>query len=281
MRLISWNVNARRTFVERQVAALAEFRPDIIALQEVTPTSLLPLQIALRKAGWLHLVDSFSLAPVEFMPFGARRYGLFLASRYALVPQSPNLFRLPWPERVLSATVQTPSGFVNIHNTHVPPGSSNGWVKVDHLIALFDGLAHLHPNPRILCGDFNTPQAELASGEVVTWGQRLKKDGGWRIARTIRGKAGAAWDEAERRVLVELAEWDLQDVFRCVNGYESVDFSWFLHRKGNVIGRRFDHIYASTQLRPRSCEYIHTLRIQGLSDHSPIMADFAPQKKGT
>ncbi|MFQ3618240.1 MAG: endonuclease/exonuclease/phosphatase family protein [Cyanobacteriota bacterium] len=281
MRLISWNVNARRTLVERQVTALAEFCPDIIALQEVTPTSLLPFQIALRKAGYLHIVDSFSLAPVEFIPLGPRRYGLLLASRYALAPQNPDLFQLPWPERVLSAAVQTPDGLVNIHNTHVPPGSSNGWVKVDHLIGLFDGLAHLHPNPCILCGDFNTPQAELSSGEVVTWGQRLKKDGSWRVARTIRGKAGAAWDEAERRVLIGLAEWGLQDVFRCVNGYEILDFSWFLNRKGDVIGRRFDHIYASTQLQPRTCEYIHGLRIQGLSDHSPIMADFAPQEKGT
>lgn len=276
MRLISWNVNARRTFVERQVAALAKFRPDIIALQEITPTNLLPFQIALRKAGWLHIVDSFSLAPAEFTPLGARRYGLLLASRYALTPQIPDLFQVPWPERVLSAAVQTPTGPVDIYNTHVPPGSSNGWVKVDHLIGLFDGLAHLHSNPRILCGDFNTPQAELSSGEVVTWAQRLKQDGNWRIVRTIQGKAGSAWDEAERRVLVELAKWDLQDVFRRVNGYEIVDFSWFLHRKSDVIGRRFDHIYASTQLRPGSCEYIHALRTQGLSDHSPIMANFAP-----
>lgn len=116
---------------------------------------------------------------------------------------------------------------------------------------------------------------------AVTLKDARGQDGSWRIARTIRGKSGSAWDEAERRVLVELAKWDLQDVFRRVNGHEIVDFSWFLNRKGDVIGRRFDHIYASTQLWPGSCEYIHALRTQGLSDHSPIMANFAPKENVT
>ena len=40
---------------------------------------------------------------------------------------------------------------------------------------MFEGiyrrLACSSDRPRILCGDFNTPQKEMADGEVVTWGQ--------------------------------------------------------------------------------------------------------------
>lgn len=63
------------------------------------------------------------------------------------------------------------SGSVELHATHVPPGSSNGWVKIEHLQDLHDGLARPSAVPRILRVDFNTPQAELPSGEIATWGQ--------------------------------------------------------------------------------------------------------------
>jgi exonuclease III len=274
MRIVSWNVNARRGAMQSQVAALEALSPDVIALQEVTPATVLPFQTALHRAGWAHIVDSFSLAPGDFNPIGPRRYGLLLASRYPLVPESPERFRVPWPERVLSAVLEAPGGRVDIHNTHVPPGSSNGWVKIDHLNELFHGLAHPHPHPRILCGDFNTPQAELETGEVVTWGQRRGRDGRWRVRRTFRGGSGADWDAAERRVLEGLAEWGIPDVFRLVNGFEAEDFSWYLHRKGRTVKRRFDHIFASARLRPISCEYVHEFRTRGLSDHSPILAEF-------
>lgn len=275
LRLISWNVNARRRQATAQVAALAEREPDIVALQEVTPTTVALLRDAFSVAGLSHAVDSLSLAPQSFTPAGPRRYGLLTASRYALTHFLPPPCPVPWPERVLSLTATTPSGFVEIHNTHVPPGVSNGWVKVEHLAGLYEGLAHISTSQRILCGDFNTPQLELPDGEVVTWAQRVGPDRRWRVARRFRGGTGAEWDAAERRVLSGLAEHDLHDVFRQLHGYEISEASWVHERRDMVVRRRFDHVFASAALRPIRCRYLHEVRITGLSDHAPLEVDFA------
>jgi exonuclease III len=273
MRLISWNVNARQRQLDAQVAAIAARAPDVVTLQEVTPTTVTALRAALAEAGLPHAADSFALAPPSFQPTGPRRYGQLTASRCELTAEAPGRFSLPWPERVLTVTLRTPGGEVEVHNTHVPPGSSNGWVKIDQLVGLYDGLARESASPRILCGDFNTPQAELPTGEVVTWAQRRGRIG-WRVARAFRGRPGSTWDAGERQVLTGLAASGLPDVFRLLHGYEVVEASWVLRRGGTVSGRRFDHVFASPTLAPERCVYVHELRERGLSDHSPIEVDF-------
>ena len=51
------------------------------------------------------------------------------------------------------------------------------------------------------------------------------------------------WDEGERCAIESLAEYDLSDMFRLLNGCEKNEFSWILSRKGTIIARRcFDHI---------------------------------------
>ena len=275
MRLISWNLNARRSDVQAQVTALVAQVPDVVALQEVTPTTVAPLRTALREAGFTYATDSFALAPASFAPAGPRRYGLLTASRCEMIAEAPGRFHLPWPERVLSATLLTPGGRVEVHNTHVPPGSSNGWLKIAQLEGLYNGLARTALLPRVLCGDFNTPQVELPSGEIVTWAQRKSRDGTWRVVRTLQGGAGAAWDTGERLVVSRLADWDLADVYRRLHGYATQEASWILRRQGVSIGRRFDHVFASTALQPTWCGYLHALRERGLSDHSPIEVEFA------
>jgi exonuclease III len=163
---------------------------------------------------------------------------------------------------------------ISVHNTHIPPGASNAWIKIQTLNGLFKGLSVRSDIPRILCGDFNTPQAETPDGRVVTWAQRLTGSGDWRVARSIRGGPGSVWDEGERRILTGLAVFDLVDVYRSLHGYTRAEASWLMRRGEASVGRRFDHVFASRDLRPNACQYLHTLRERGLSDHSPIEADF-------
>ncbi len=99
---------------------------------------------------------------------------------------------------MLSATIHLPHGHVEITTTHVPPGSSNGWIKIEHLEGLRAGLATGSSSNRLLCGDFNTPRRELPTGEVITFGQTETG----RFTRV----PGARWDAAERDVLQGLAE---------------------------------------------------------------------------
>ncbi|MBA3655720.1 MAG: endonuclease/exonuclease/phosphatase family protein [Gemmatimonadaceae bacterium] len=274
MILISWNLNGRRRDTTAQIEALLLRQPDVIALQEVTLSSLPLIREALAGGRLSHLVDSFTMGPPNFKPSGPRRYCLLIASRYPLVPELPSRFQVPWPERILGARLAIADQHVLLYNTHIPPGSSNGWTKIEVLRGLFTGLAVASADARILCGDFNTPQTELPDGGVVTWAQRPTNDGGWRVVGRLQNGLGSEWDSAERQVLTGLAQYDLVDVYRMLHGYGTAEQSWILRRGNREVGRRFDHVFASRGLAPQTCQYLHNLRESGLSDHSPIEVRF-------
>ena len=75
--------------------------------------------------------------------------------------------------------------------------------------------------------------------------------------------------------MLRLAEHDLADVFRALNGSSATDISWLARRGGRSSGRRYDHVFASQRLTPTACRYRHEWREQRLSDHSAIEVDFA------
>ena len=82
-------------------------------------------------------------------------------------------------------------------------------------------------------------------------------------------------DAGERSIIQGLAEYNLYDIFRLLNGCESQEFSWLLRRKGRIIARqRFDYIFAAKTLNPDTSRYIHSFREELLSDHSAIKASF-------
>lgn len=280
IRLLSWNLNGRRGEAAAQVAALCRYKPDIVALQEVTTSSLPIVRKELASAGLAHVADSFSLAPRDWQPMGPRRYGQLTASGHPLAPELPGRFPIPWPERVLSVQVDVHGLRIDVHNTHVPPGVTNKWTKIDVLNGIFTALAVSSAGPRILCGDFNTPQVELHTGEVITWGQRQAHDGSWRVCRTRCGRPGVDWDSGERQVLTGLAEFDLVDVYRSLHGYGIAEKSWILRRGDRTVERRFDHVFASAQLTAVTCRYLHELRECGLSDHSPVEVEFDLSARG-
>lgn len=276
IRLISWNVNARVVCLPAQVAALADRRPDIVALQEVTRTTVAPLSAGLAQVGLIHITDSFGLAPPDAVLTGSRRYGELIASRWPLRALPPAALTLPWPERLLSALIASPAGEIACHTTYVPTGGSNGRIKIDTLDGLYQHLAVAHSGHRILCGDLNAPQIELPDGSVATWGQAIRRDGtigGW---RKWGGQTGQEWDRAERAIVTGLAAYDLADTFRAVHGYAVTDNSWFWVRRGKQGGYRLDHTFASASLRAVHAEYLHAFRKDRLSDHSPMAVEFAP-----
>ena len=270
MRLLTWNLNGRR-HIERQAAAVADRVPDIVALQELTQNSVPRWRDALTTSGMTHLIDSFAHAP-SWQPAGPRRYGLLIASRFPLtkvLAEHP----VPWPERVLTAAVTTPIGVVNLHTAHIPPGSGNGWMKVEMLEAVSAVVAETYDSPTVLCGDFNIPQLEMPDGRIITWGQEMV-DGEPCVRGRWRGGPGIRWDAAERSVMEGGATQHLVDAFRFLHGYGREEFSWFVTRKERFIGRRFDHVFCSRELLISRCEYLHTVRERRLSDHSALELDF-------
>jgi exonuclease III len=280
MRLISWNVS--RAGSERltcQIAALAERAPDIVALQEVRINRVPEYRRALERAGFPYVLDGFADVAADFI--GRRAMGVLIASTMPLIPmpEAREAMRIPWPERLLSVVVERASGPVELHTIYVPIGYGGRGLDVRTLTleGLYAGLADTATLPRILCGDFNLPQHETADGELITFGQTRRKNGAFALTH-------AGMDASERKVLRDLAAFDLTDVYRTLHGYTPQEKSWYHPVSGN--GFRLDHILASRALQPSECRYLDAFRtaqpgtfdafrFAKLSDHAAMEAVFA------
>jgi exodeoxyribonuclease III len=122
MRLISWNVNGRVVNLSKQCQSLRNQCPDVVALQEILPTTVAHWREQLAQIGLPHSVDSFVLQTSPLGGMRRRQYGEILASRWPLSPYPPAAFPVPWPERVLSALLESPWGNVEMHTTGISTG---------------------------------------------------------------------------------------------------------------------------------------------------------------
>jgi len=272
LKVISWNVNVRRD-VAGQVAALAPFAPDVVALQEVTAARVPFFRTAFAAVGLKYLCETAS-ACTDIAANRCRDRGVLVASRWpgSLRPIAPE-YMLPWPERLLSVTLHTPWGDVELHTVYVPSiggGNRSRDASLLTLERLYAILARTSGTPRILCGDFNLPQHETTGGEIVTFAQTRRHNGSGYSIPQVAGKQRT--HAAELAIMRGLAAYDLVDVYRALHGYETTDASWY----GQTTGYRLDHLFAARSLNVVSCRYLHDLRERRLSDHSPLEAVFAP-----
>jgi exonuclease III len=140
---------------------------------------------------------------------------------------------------------------------HIPTWSNGAEAKMETQEGVCAYLATCE-GPTVLCGDFNSPKEEREDGTIVVF--MRPKD--------VRGTA------AEMGLLTaRTSDGPLVDAFRAANGWAATDGSWFWKNRGKTGGFRLDHIFASGHLRPTACWYAHGVRLGGMSDHSPIVAD--------
>ena len=168
MILFTWNLQSRTNTIKQQLNAISKYKADVLAFQEVTKGSIEKITIYLKEMGYENILDSFSLSNEKEDLKDKRKYGQIIASKYKLVKRDPKEFKVPWKERILSADILTDKGKIEIHNAHIPPGSSNGWIKIQMLEGIYKHLAIKTNKLRILCGDFNSPQSEK-NGGIITW----------------------------------------------------------------------------------------------------------------
>jgi endonuclease/exonuclease/phosphatase family metal-dependent hydrolase len=251
--VVSWNVNARRDCA-RQVAALAAFKPDIVGLQEVTAGSDAGFAECLAAAGLSYYASGSALAKKLRSPLIAKRYSAF-ASRYPFrVERVPGL---PRPELAIAARLQTPAGRIRVLNVHVPTWSNGREAKIETQELVCAYLA-ARRGPTVLMGDFNSPKDELEDGTIVAFTR----------PKDTRGR------DAELALLSpSIRSGRLRDAYRSANGWSTREESWCWKNRGRTGGFRLDHIFASRHFRPRACWYVHDLRLAGMSDHSPILAE--------
>jgi exonuclease III len=250
---LSWNVARRVGALAEQAEAVAARTPDVVALQEVTATSLPTWRDAFAELGLPHVEASLDTAPAKRDPPGPRRTGVLLAAHTPIEPASADV-DVPWPETVLTGVVDG----AEVTVAHVP-NARNGWIKVETLEGIVAGLAR-RDRRAILCGDFNTPRSERPDGTILTFARD-------RHGR-LRPERGKRWDAAELGVLTGL--WP--DAFRSLHGYARKEISWNWPRFPNS-GYRLDHMFSTVE--PTRCEYLHHVRKAKLSDHSAMEADFS------
>ncbi|MEZ4495151.1 MAG: endonuclease/exonuclease/phosphatase family protein [Dehalococcoidia bacterium] len=228
MRLITWNVNGRTKRLEDQLRAIRFRRADLVALQEITPTTLARWGEGLADIGLPHVIDSFALRTDRYRQKGKhRRLGQIIAARWPIRPLDPTDIEIPWTEKVLSGITRSPWGPIEIHNAHIPPGASHGWIKVETFEGICARLGRRSRRHRILCGDFNSPQNELSDGRTVMWGERRNARG---VIVPASWDPDGEWAAGERGVICGLGRFDLRDVYRSLYGYRKQGYSWRLIR---------------------------------------------------
>src|SRR5690349_10153767 len=96
--LLSWNVAGRLKRQPEQAELIAELGPDLVCLQEVRPTTARAWTLALRDAGYEHVVIARSDAPPADTD---RRLSVLTAAKHPLTELDID-HDVPWPERVLA-----------------------------------------------------------------------------------------------------------------------------------------------------------------------------------
>ena len=271
LRFLWWNVDWQSAAQnDTRIKAVLNLRPapDVVALTELSAARARAWRARLRAEGY-----EFVRSPPRLED---RQLRVMLGSRLPITAASVRRFTGVWPRALRSACLDLEGSAIEVHAVHVPNGSTNGWVKIDHLHAIRRGLQPPHPRPQILCGDFNTPQSETG-GQLTTFGQTLsgrprERPPSPRPFTAERPWDPLAWDQGERAVLEGLPrDCDMPDAFHRRHP-TAVQATWVPRGAAEEGGRRLDHLFATTAFDILSCRHIHQWRHDRLSDHSAIEA---------
>jgi len=268
---LTWNTAKRSKLLDDQFEFIIQTQPDIVALQEITLNTEQKFKELLH-AKFKNVISSFDLVDDKNVLKKKRMFGQLLATNYPVKSEEPKYFNIPWKERVLSVKIYIKEKKINFHTTHIPPGSSNGWIKIETLEGIYKRIEELKNELNILCGDFNTPKEENPEDKVITFAQTVDSFGVVKTKSKIRGGEGKRWDDGERNILVGLQKVGISDSFRKLYSYKKNDFSWEFKNKEKIIRRRFDHFFASNEIEVISAEYNHLNN--KLSDHSPFIVKY-------
>jgi endonuclease/exonuclease/phosphatase family metal-dependent hydrolase len=254
MLVLTWNIQKQVRKAEAIAAAIATIGPDLVTLQEVRLSALATIQSHLSRGGLVHALPSLE---------GGK--GNLVLSRWPLRAHAPGWAgappSLPFPELLTGAIVDAPHGPLELITAHMPNGSGHGDKKIAHFRALADYLRARTPGPCVVAGDFNSPQSESEDGAVVCFGGKFKN-------------RGQAWEDAEQAIITGMPTFGMRDVFREKHGYAGAAGDAFSHAT-RAHHRRFDHIFASRDLKATDIQYEMSWLERGLSDHAALWARFA------
>ena len=270
MKLLSWNTAGRTKIIENQYLAIQEIDPDILCLQEIQANGD-EYWIKILSNDYEYIISSFDLVG-ERTKTGPRKFHLIIASKLPIVLKNVSFEYVPWAERLLIVELENQG--LKIATTHIPPGSTNGWVKIE----FFEGLYKLLSEDNlILTGDFNSPRKEFSDGRTMTWGQFLNSKGEIKVLKKREGREGQRWHDAEYNLLRGISDIGYLDYFRHLNGFETEAYSWISNVNSNHR-YRFDHAIGPQKMMLKEAKYLNELIELKLSDHAALLLDFEVKK---
>lgn len=254
VRIVTWNVNSLGARIGRVESWIADFRPDVICLQET------------KLADDAFPALTFHALGYESVHHGQGQWnGVAILSRVGIADPHAGFVDddEPDPEaRLLWATC----GGVRVASCYVPNGRSldheHYRYKLRWLDRLRRSLDTCDPASDVcITGDFNIAPEDRDVWDPATF------------------VGGTHVSEPEREALGRITAWGLSDVFRARYA-DSGLYSWWDYRGGSFHkrqGLRIDLVLASAPLAAR-CTY--SLIDRGArkgetpSDHAPVIADF-------
>ncbi len=262
MKILSWKVSGQLgALAQRQIEAVLERGPDVLALQEISAGNYGDWCESLMGAGYsiVSAIDLVGVPYPEMAPPIRRRYFNLTATRRPIAPlkglrfEDPEQLAVAFPEKYLAARVLVDGVPVEVHSADVPPSETLGLIKVHALQAIRRRVDESPDRPLVLCGDFMTPRSE-DENSVTTWAG-------------THAKYNEEWEAAERSILEHP---ELRDVYR-ERHEPGTRFPVSKYTRGTP--HRYDHIYASPQLETVSCGYLGEWLTRKLSDHAPVEAE--------
>lgn len=255
MRVATFNANSIRLRLDPILEWMAEYEPDVLAIQETKVEDASFPRDAIEESGYHVVFDGqkthYGVALISKLPPENVRMGM----------QDPT-----WPDdkRIIAATYEG----VRVINTYVPNGTKVGSDKFDYKLRWFEKfreeLAHeikAYPN-LVWLGDMNvapTPDDVFDSPRML-------------------GGIGHHPEEMAR--LAQIVDLGLTDCFRkFTNGPGHFTYWEFVVPKAFERNRgwRIDHIYATPEMTKRcqACEIDREPRAaERPSDHTFVYADF-------
>lgn len=256
MKIATWNVNSLTARLGHVLDWLAANPVDVLCLQELKMSDeKFPLE-ALKAVGY------------EAAVFGQKTYnGVAILSRSPMRDVVKNIGGFADEHsRVISATLDTPSGELRVVNGYFVNGQALDSDKFAYKMRWLNGLRdwlrmELAAHPRlVLLGDFNIVLEDRDSFDPIG------------LAETIHHST------AERDQFKALLALGLVDSFRLFDqppkSYSWWDYRMLGYQKNR--GLRIDHILVSTPLVPhaRSCVIDRVPRKwEKPSDHAPVVLE--------
>jgi len=261
--IATWNINSVRLRLPLVLRFLAEFRPDVLCLQETKcPDELFPAE-AFRAAGYDHIAIS-----------GQKGYhGVATLSRRPLELVEKRDFCAKGDCRHLAVKLGAGGRTLLLHNFYVPAGGDEPDPDINpkfrHKLDFIEEMrtirgGHDGESASVLVGDLN-----IAPLEDDVWSHRQLLNVVSHTPVETEGlesmRLGGAW----------------RDLMREHTPPPDKIYTWWSYRAQDWAasnrGRRLDHIWASANLAPELKDMAVLRQARGWerpSDHVPVVASF-------